>query len=114
MATIALTRSGRALATAKPFGPDAECDIRIAGRNTQGVTIFRVAEDEHVVSAARIDESEELLERTREAVVEALGGEDDHIVEWASVAQKVKEHVAKFLYNEIHRRPMVMPVTVEV
>ncbi len=34
-------------------------DIRIAGRNTQGVTIFRVADDEHVVSAARIDEEEE-------------------------------------------------------
>jgi DNA gyrase subunit A len=37
-------------------------DIRIAGRNTQGVTIFRVAEDEHVVSAARIEESEEEAE----------------------------------------------------
>ncbi|HWW65730.1 MAG TPA: DNA gyrase subunit A [Sphingomonadaceae bacterium] len=34
-------------------------DIRIAGRNTQGVTIFRVADDEHVVSTARIDESDE-------------------------------------------------------
>jgi DNA gyrase subunit A len=34
-------------------------DIRIAGRNTQGVTIFNVAENEHVVSVARIDESEE-------------------------------------------------------
>jgi len=33
-------------------------DIRIAGRSTQGITIFRVADDEHVVSAARIDESE--------------------------------------------------------
>ncbi|MGQ5702106.1 DNA gyrase subunit A [Sandaracinobacteroides sp. A072] len=32
-------------------------DIRIAGRATQGVTIFRVAEGEHVVSAARIRES---------------------------------------------------------
>jgi DNA gyrase subunit A len=29
-------------------------DIRIAGRNTQGVTLFRVADDEHVVSVARI------------------------------------------------------------
>jgi DNA gyrase subunit A len=29
-------------------------DIRIAGRNTQGVTIFRVAEGETVVSAVRI------------------------------------------------------------
>ena len=34
-------------------------DIRIAGRNTQGVTIFRVADGEHVVSAARIDEEED-------------------------------------------------------
>ena len=34
-------------------------DIRVMGRNTQGVTIFRVGENEHVVSVARIDESEE-------------------------------------------------------
>jgi DNA gyrase subunit A len=37
-------------------------DIRIAGRNTQGVTLFRVAEDEHVVSAARIEENEDEAE----------------------------------------------------
>jgi DNA gyrase subunit A len=29
-------------------------DIRIAGRNTQGVTLFDVAEGEHVVSVARL------------------------------------------------------------
>jgi DNA gyrase subunit A len=34
-------------------------DIRIAGRNTMGVTIFRVADGEHVVSVAKIEESEE-------------------------------------------------------
>jgi DNA gyrase subunit A len=34
-------------------------DIRIAGRNTQGVTIFNVSGNEKVVSVARIDESEE-------------------------------------------------------
>jgi len=34
-------------------------DIRIAGRSTMGVTIFRVAENEHVVSVAKIDESDE-------------------------------------------------------
>jgi len=37
-------------------------DIRVAGRNTQGVTIFRVADGEHVVSAARIEENEEEAE----------------------------------------------------
>jgi DNA gyrase subunit A len=33
-------------------------DIRIAGRGTQGVTIFRTAEEEHVVSVARLAEDE--------------------------------------------------------
>ncbi len=32
-------------------------DIRIAGRNTQGVTLFKTAEGERVVSVSRLDES---------------------------------------------------------
>jgi len=54
-------------------------DIRIMGRNTQGVTIFRIAEDEHVVSVARIDESEEEeLEGDSEIapIPDAVVGED--------------------------------------
>jgi DNA gyrase subunit A len=47
-------------------------EIRIAGRNTQGVTIFRVSDDEHVVSAARIDESEEPEDPAEEAVAGEL------------------------------------------
>jgi DNA gyrase subunit A len=31
-------------------------DIRIAGRNTQGVSIFKVAEGERVVSVTRLEE----------------------------------------------------------
>ena len=34
-------------------------DIRIAGRNTMGVTIFKIAEGEHVVSVAKIEEADE-------------------------------------------------------
>jgi len=36
--------------------------VRVTGRNTQGVILFRVADDEHVVSAARIEESEDEAE----------------------------------------------------
>jgi ribonuclease J len=61
-----------------------------------------------------IEESEELVEGTRQAVIDALGDEDDHIAEWSLVNQKVRESVGKYLYAEIHRRPMVMPVAVEV
>jgi DNA gyrase subunit A len=56
-------------------------DIRIAGRNTQGVTIFKVANTEKVVSVAKIDESEEEeieLEGGNETALEtgATVGED--------------------------------------
>jgi DNA gyrase subunit A len=58
-------------------------DIRIAGRNTQGVTLFKVAEGEHVVSAARIEESEDEAEavvdvedQTLSASDAVIGGED--------------------------------------
>jgi DNA gyrase subunit A len=55
-------------------------DIRIMGRNTQGVTIFRVAENEQVVSVARIDESdEEELDSGEEEIApvpDATVGED--------------------------------------
>jgi DNA gyrase subunit A len=47
-------------------------DIRIAGRNTQGVTIFRVAEGEHVVSAARIDEEEEPENEAEEKILDEI------------------------------------------
>jgi DNA gyrase subunit A len=55
-------------------------DIRIMGRNTQGVTIFRVAENEHVVSVARIDESEE-------EEIEADGGDEFAAEEGAVIGE---------------------------
>jgi len=58
-------------------------DIRIAGRNTQGVTLFKVAPGEHVVSAARIEESEDEAEaivdvedQTLSASDAVIGGEE--------------------------------------
>ena len=55
-------------------------DIRIIGRNTQGVRLFHVADDEQVVASAKIDESEdeEGFEEDREIAPESDGviGED--------------------------------------
>jgi len=55
-------------------------DIRVMGRNTQGVTIFRVAENEHVVSVAKIEESEE-------EEIEIEGGEEIAPVDDAIVGE---------------------------
>ncbi len=48
-------------------------DTRVIGRNSAGVRLFNVAENEHVVSAARIEESEE----EGETVPETVEGGDD-------------------------------------
>jgi DNA gyrase subunit A len=58
--------------------------IRIAGRNTMGVTIFRVADNEHVVSVAKIDESEE-------EDVEIDGGDEKAPVEDAVIGESELE-----------------------
>ena len=60
-----------------------------------------------------MDESDGLIERTRDHVLRSLEGAD-HIVEWGAVHAKVKESLAQFLYDETRRRPMVLPVAVEV
>jgi ribonuclease J len=75
----------------------------------------RIAGRPEVVSRGFVDmdESEDLIERAREQVVQSLQGAD-HIVEWAAVHTQVKDALAKFLYDETRRRPMVLPVAMEV
>ena len=43
-------------------------DIRIAGRNTQGVTILKTAKDEHVVSVVTLPEGEEMADNQESEV----------------------------------------------
>ncbi len=62
-------------------------DIRVMGRNTQGVTIFRVAENEHVVSVAKIEESEE-------EEIELEGGGDIAPEEGATIGESELEKPA--------------------
>lgn len=60
-----------------------------------------------------IDDSQDLLEATRDRAAAALDGAD-HITEWSVVNSRVKDAVAKYLYDNTRRRPMVLPVAVEV
>lgn len=48
-------------------------DTRVIGRNSAGVRLFNVADGEHVVSAARIDEEEEPENEAEAMVAEDLG-----------------------------------------
>ena len=49
--------------------------LRVIGRGSAGVRLFNVADDEHVVSAARIDEEPEPEDAAEELVAQELTGD---------------------------------------
>jgi ribonuclease J len=59
------------------------------------------------------DEAEEILDKARKQVMRALKGADHHS-DWAEVNARVRDALAQHLYQETRRRPMILPLTVEV
>lgn len=59
-------------------------------------------------------QSTELIDLTKDAVRKALKKNSDTKVDSAFVNRKVKEVVGQLLYRETKRRPMILPVVMEV
>jgi ribonuclease J len=60
-------------------------------------------------------DAEELLADAREQVLDALVGlNHHHSSDWSFVKDKIKHTVSDFLYQKTRRRPMVLPVVMEV
>jgi ribonuclease J len=59
-------------------------------------------------------EATELIESTKEKVRAAIDHNGDVPAEWSFLNQKIKETVSEFLYQKTRRRPMVLPVVMEV
>lgn len=59
------------------------------------------------------DEEAALMDGVRQVVVDVLGGEDTAI-DWSEIHESLKDDVAEYLYRQTHRRPLVIPVTLEV
>jgi ribonuclease J len=89
-----------------------------------GVIVAIVAIDKHtgkpigrpdVVSRGFIETemSDGLMERAKDVVVQALKGAE-HVADRADFNARVHEALSRFLYEETRRRPMVLPVCVEV
>ncbi len=57
--------------------------------------------------------SEALMARARDVVMEALAGAE-HVAERGDFNTRVHDALSRFLYDETRRRPMVLPVSVEV
>ncbi|MFA5536636.1 MAG: ribonuclease J [Bacillota bacterium] len=62
-----------------------------------------------------VRESEELLDEAREKVASALEKcQEKNITEWALIKAGVRETLGKFLYEKTRRRPMILPIIMEV
>jgi len=59
-------------------------------------------------------DSEELLESARERVLESFSGLNGHASDWSFVKDKIKHTLSEFLYDKTHRRPMILPIVMEV
>jgi ribonuclease J len=59
------------------------------------------------------DAEASLLEGVEQLVTDKLGGEGDH-VDWTSIHAALKDEIASYLHKQTHRRPLVLPVMMEV
>ena len=60
-------------------------------------------------------DSEALLESARERVFAALSSLDKHSSsDWSFIKDKIKQTLSEFLYEKTRRRPMILPVVMEV
>ena len=62
-----------------------------------------------------VRESEDLMEEAKELVRGVLNEcEEKHITEWASIKSNVKEVLRSFLYEKTKRKPMILPIIMEI
>lgn len=62
-----------------------------------------------------IRESEQLIEDARERVKQALDRcVDDGLTEWSDLKSIIRDTLGKYLYEKTRRRPMILPIIMEV
>lgn len=59
-------------------------------------------------------ESEGLIDRAKKVVNAALGDHPSGILDWRFTRRHIEETLEKYFYEETKRRPMILPVVVEV
>jgi len=62
-----------------------------------------------------VRESEELLEEARQKVEKVLYKcRESNIKEWSVIKANIKEILSKFLFEKTHRKPMILPIIMEI
>lgn len=76
----------------------------------------QVAERPRITTRGFIDSGEEqtLIEKGRDVVLAALNSDRRRLVDPSFVDARVKDSLSRFFYEQIHRRPVIIPVVVGV
>lgn len=62
-----------------------------------------------------VRESEELLDEAKERVRQALDKCSERKVnDWSTIKGNIRDNLSKFLYEKTRRRPMILPIIMEV
>jgi ribonuclease J len=62
-----------------------------------------------------VRESEGLLDKANALVVDTLNRmQEDEVNQWNTMKQKIKETLGRYLYDKTKRRPMILPIIMEV
>lgn len=62
-----------------------------------------------------VRESEELIEEIKEKVKQALAKcQENNITEWGTIKNNVRDVMGKYLFEKTRRRPMILPIIMEV
>jgi len=62
-----------------------------------------------------VRESEALMDEARERVEQALERcQDSNITEWAAIKSNVRDALGRYLFEKTRRRPMILPIIMEV
>ncbi|MEX2431667.1 MAG: ribonuclease J, partial [Dehalococcoidia bacterium] len=72
--------------------------------------------DPEIVSSGfvDIDEADELLERARAHIAQVLRSTDRKKLEWDYITARVRQELGGLLHKETGRRPMIVPLPIEV
>jgi ribonuclease J len=76
----------------------------------------KLAGSPRIITRGFVDarENQVLIEEGQDVVLAALNHDGKRLVEPGFVDARVKESLSKFFYERIHRRPIIIPVVVEV
>ncbi len=69
-----------------------------------------------IVSRGFVDmrEAQDMIDRSRDLVAQALDHGRDRPADWGYISAKVRDVLNKFYFDEAKRRPMILPFMVRV